>query len=78
MLVLTRRNGETLVLTEGDNRSSQPDTRIEITVLRISGNSVRLGVSAPDNVGILRAELEEEDAGVRTGVGPVRNGRPTR
>ena len=72
MLVLTRRNGEELLLRDGDGLS------IEITVLRISGNSVRLGISAPESIGVLRAELEEEDASIRGGIRSVRNGRPTR
>ena len=71
MLVLTRRNGEALLMNDGDGLS------IEITVLRISGNSVRLGINAPDSIFVLRDELEEQDAGVRGGVGSVRDGRPT-
>ena len=72
MLVLTRRNGEELVLSDQDG------LRIEVSVLRISGNSVRLGINAPGSVSVLRAELEGEDAGRREGVGSVRDGRPSR
>ena len=49
MLVLTRKNGEKIVI-DGD---------IEITVVDIRGNQVRLGIEAPKEVAILRAELEE-------------------
>jgi carbon storage regulator len=49
MLVLSRRPGEEIVL--GDN--------IRVTVVAIQGNKVRLGVSAPADVRILRTELSE-------------------
>ncbi len=48
MLVLTRKAGEGLVI--GDN--------IRITVNRISGNRVTIGISAPDDVRIVRGELQ--------------------
>ena len=49
MLILTRRAGETLVIGEG----------IEITVLGTKGNQVRLGVKAPRDVPVHRAEIYE-------------------
>ncbi len=49
MLILTRRVGETLVI--GDN--------VKITVLGVKGNQVRVGVDAPKEVSIQRAELFE-------------------
>lgn len=51
MLVLTRRLGEQLLI--GD------DTLVE--VLEIWGSQVRLGVTAPADVKILRDELLEDD-----------------
>jgi len=53
MLVLTRREGETLVI-DGD---------IKVTVLSIKGNQVRVGIDAPSEVLIHRQELlnAEED-----------------
>ena len=48
MLVLSRKNGEAIRL--GDD--------IEVTVCQISGNRVRLAISAPQNVPIRRSELE--------------------
>jgi carbon storage regulator len=47
MLILTRRPGETI----------QVGTEIEISVLEIRGNQVRLGIVAPPDVLVLRAEL---------------------
>lgn len=47
MLVLTRKEGEALLL--GDD--------IEIRVVRIDGEHVRLGIVAPKSVRILRTEL---------------------
>lgn len=49
MLVLTRKAGEELII--GDN--------IRVTVTRVSGNRVTLGISAPDDVRIVRGELRE-------------------
>ena len=48
MLVLSRKPGQELVI--GDN--------IRITVNRVSGNRVTLGISAPDDVRIVRGELD--------------------
>jgi carbon storage regulator CsrA len=49
MLVLSRRIGEKLVI--GD--------QITISVNRISGNRVSLGIDAPPHVRIVRSELHE-------------------
>lgn len=50
MLVLTRRRGESIVI--GDN--------IEIHVLEISSDAVRIGIKAPQEVSIYRREIYEE------------------
>ena len=47
MLVLSRKLGEKIVIGNG----------ITITVVKIKGNQVRLGIDAPDQVPILRAEI---------------------
>lgn len=52
MLVLTRKISEKMMI--GDN--------IEVTVVRISGNQVRIGVTAPREISVRRGELEEEPA----------------
>ncbi len=47
MLILTRRVGEALMI--GDE--------VNVTVLGIKGNQVRLGVSAPKEVAVHREEI---------------------
>ncbi len=49
MLVLTRKSGESLMI--GDE--------IEITVISIRGNQVKIGVRAPQEVTVYRKELYE-------------------
>jgi carbon storage regulator len=49
MLILTRRPGESIQVGED----------IEISVLEIRGNQVRLGINAPADVLVLRSELLE-------------------
>lgn len=51
MLVLSRKEGEQLVI--GDN--------IVVTVNRISGNRVAIGVDAPREIRIVRGELERHE-----------------
>lgn len=50
MLILTRRPGESIQVGED----------IEISVLEIRGNQVRLGINAPPDVLVLRSELIEK------------------
>jgi carbon storage regulator len=47
MLILTRRTGERVVI--GDD--------VLVTVMAISGSTVRLGIVAPDGVSIYREEI---------------------
>lgn len=47
MLVLTRKLGETLSI----------DGTIEVSVLAVSGNRIKLGIKAPRTVSVQRGEL---------------------
>lgn len=47
MLILTRRPGERVVI--GDN--------ILVTVMGVSGHTVRLGIEAPEGISIYREEI---------------------
>ena len=51
MLILTRRPGEHLVIQLPDNRT------IEITILGVRGNQVRIGTTAPKDINIHRSEI---------------------
>ncbi len=54
MLVLSRKHGESIII-DGD---------IEISVLSIVGNKIRLGVKAPPHISVHRKEIQlriEED-----------------
>ena len=62
MLILTRRIGETLII--GDD--------VNITVLGVKGNQVRLGINAPKDVSVHREEIylriQQEKQGTETDV----------
>ena len=51
MLVVSRRSNETIKI--GDD--------IEVTVLEVKGNQVRIGIEAPAEVLILREELVSQE-----------------
>ena len=50
MLVLTRKNGEVIKIGED----------IEITVIASKGDQVKIGISAPKDIEILRKEVYEQ------------------
>ncbi|MGY3714871.1 carbon storage regulator CsrA [Sutcliffiella cohnii] len=50
MLVLTRKKDETIVIG-GD---------IEVTVISVSGDQIKLGIKAPNNVDIHRKEIYDQ------------------
>lgn len=53
MLVLSRKSQQEVII--GDN--------VRITVLQIKGNTVRLGIAAPRDIQVRRAELKPQSAG---------------
>ena len=61
MLVLSRKRGETIYI--GD--------RIKITVIRAHGNRIRIGVDAPDEIRIVRGELDQWSELVATDLQPA-------
>lgn len=50
MLVLSRKAGDEIVMSCGE---------IEISVLRITGTTVRLGISAPSGIPVHRQEIQQ-------------------
>ncbi|MEN6390753.1 MAG: carbon storage regulator CsrA [Syntrophomonas sp.] len=50
MLILNRKKGERVII--GDN--------IEITVIDVQGESVKLGISAPRSVSVYRKEIYDD------------------
>lgn len=48
MLVLTRKKNDTIII----------DGRITVQVLQVKGGGIRLGITAPEDVSILRGELK--------------------
>lgn len=51
MLVLSRREGESIVV---------PDCRLEIVVKEILGDKVRIGINAPQETDIYRHEIWQQ------------------
>ena len=61
MLALTRKKGESLVI----------NNNIEVTILEIRGDQIKLGISAPRDISIYRKEVylqiqEENKAALET------------
>ncbi len=50
MLILTRKPGEGIVIGDG----------IEVTILSVDGDRVKIGIAAPADVLVLRTELRSE------------------
>lgn len=59
MLVLTRKTGQSIVIGDG----------IEVTVLSIAGEKVRLGINADKDVPIYRDEIHDRIQAEKNGVG---------
>jgi carbon storage regulator len=56
MLVLSRHTDDSIVITNEATKES-----MTVTVVRIRGNTVRLGIDAPRSYNILRDELQQNE-----------------
>lgn len=56
MLVLSRKVGERILI--GDN--------VSVTVVRITGGAVRIGVEAPPELAVIRQELQQPADGAES------------
>jgi carbon storage regulator len=54
MLILTRRVGETVII------ELPTGEKIQVAVLGVKGNQLRIGTEAPDDIQIMREELLEK------------------
>jgi len=65
MLILTRRIGESIIISD----------EIIVTVLNIKGNQVRIGIEAPEDVPVHRIEvynrIQEEKKRKREALTPI-------
>jgi carbon storage regulator len=53
-----------LVLSRKPNQSIRIGNNINITVVRIKGNTIQLGIDAPKEVHVVRSELLERESSV--------------
>ena len=51
LLVLSRKLGESILLDGG----------IEIQIVKVQGSKIRLGITAPKNIKVIRAELQGKE-----------------
>ncbi len=54
MLILSRRTDESIIITTPEGQE------IEVYVLGVKGNQVRIGIEADESIQILRSELTQE------------------
>jgi carbon storage regulator len=52
-----------LVLSRKQNERIRVGDSVVVTVVRVSGDKVRIGIEAPPTVRVLRDELEDESLG---------------
>jgi carbon storage regulator len=67
MLVLTRKLRQSIMIGHD----------VEVSVLAVSGDKVRLGISAPRSVPVFRKEIYLEIHGEEAGGAPTQNGAAT-
>lgn len=64
MLVITRKIGESIIISDN----------VEVSVLEVAGDKVKLGINAPREIKIIRSELKiaketNEQSAVASGAG---------
>jgi len=52
-----------LVLSRKQNQRIRVGDSVVVTVVRVSGDKVRLGIEAPDSMRVLREELDADSLG---------------
>jgi carbon storage regulator len=65
-----------LVLTRKSNQSIMIGDEIEVSVLSVMGEKVRIGIQAPQKVPVFRKEIYLEIHREATGVAPSQDGHP--
>ena len=63
MLVLSRKKNETIII----------DGRIKVEILKIKGNTIRLGITAPRDMKVLRGELSPFEVEMEMEIGDNKN-----
>jgi carbon storage regulator len=66
MLVLSRKLGERILVPQSD---------LTVTVVAIEGNTVKLGITAPSEVGVYREELWRRVCQDKLSIEPAGQGR---
>jgi carbon storage regulator len=70
---LVRKRGAMLVLTRKTNQSIMIGDDVEVSVLAVAGDKVRIGITAPRDVPVFRKEvylsIQAENANVPAGSG---------
>jgi carbon storage regulator CsrA len=65
-----------LVLSRKAQQSIRIGDSITVTIIKVKGNSIRIGIEAPDDMRIVRSELPDfspqEEKGVQVGQGRTR------
>jgi carbon storage regulator CsrA len=64
-----------LVLTRKTNQSIMIGDDVEVSILSVAGDKVRIGIAAPRDVGVFRKEVYESREAGRRRVGQVGTNR---
>lgn len=77
---MPRKGQSLLVLTRKTNQSIMIGDDVEITILSVTGDKVRIGIEAPREIGIYRREVYEsrngeQPAAAEAGSAPAADGQ---